>query len=84
MTASDGMVKSLRILKKGDIFGVESLFSEALSAHTYTVVSQQAQIVEIDKEILTETFRRKPEGWIALLEKENKLKSKFQYLWTLE
>lgn len=84
MTASDGMVKSLRILKKGDIFGVESLFSEALSAHTYTVISQQAQIVEIDKEILTEVFRRKPGGWIALLEKENKLKSKFQYLWTLE
>ncbi|MDY3909248.1 MAG: cyclic nucleotide-binding domain-containing protein [Eubacterium sp.] len=84
MTASDGMVKSLRIIKKGGVFGIESLFEKGIAGNTYTVVSHQAKMVEMDKEILTELFRRRPEGWIALLERENEQKSKLQRLWTME
>lgn len=84
MTAVDGMVKSLRILKKGGVFGVESLFSSAMAGNSYTVVSTQAKIVEIDSEVLTEVLRQKPEGWIALLEKEHDQKSKLQRLWTMD
>lgn len=81
--ADDGMVKSLRIVKKGSILGVESLFAGGEAPTTYTVLSTQAKIVEIDKDILTEALRRKPEGWIALLEKENDQKRKLQRLWTM-
>lgn len=81
--AMDGMVKSLRIAKEGSIFGVESLFPGGEAHTTYTVVSAQVKIVEIDNAILTEALRRKPEGWIALLEKENDQKSKIQRLWTM-
>ncbi|MBO5486072.1 MAG: cyclic nucleotide-binding domain-containing protein, partial [Eubacterium sp.] len=84
LTAADGMVKSIRILKKGDVFGLESLYRDSRGTHTITAVTQQVKIVAIDKEILTEVLRRKPEGWIALLEKESTVKSRFQYLWTLE
>ena len=84
LTAPDGMVKSLRIMKKGCIFGIESLFPEGESKTTYTVVSPQAKLVEIDSEIFKEVLRRKPEGWIALLEKECDQKSRLQRLWTME
>ena len=81
--AADGMVKSLRIAKEGSIFGMESLFSGEGAYTTYTVVSPQVKIVEIDNNVLTEALRRKPEGWIALLEKEFEQKCKLQRLWTM-
>lgn len=84
LTANDGIVKSLRIIKKGSIFGMESLFEKDEAKTAYTVVSQQAKIVEIDKEILIEVFRRNPQGWIALLKKENEQKFRLQRLWTME
>lgn len=77
----EGMVKSLRILKQGSLFGVESLFDRGEASTTYTVISSQAKLVEIDKEIFAEVFRKKPEGWIALLEKEYDQKDKLQRLW---
>ena len=36
------------------------------------------------KEILIEVFRRNPQGWIALLKKENEQKFRLQRLWTME
>lgn len=81
--AADGMVKSLRIAREGSIFGVESLFPGGEAHTTYTVVSPQVKIVEIDSAILTEALRRKPEGWIALLEKEHDQKCRLQRLWTM-
>ena len=84
MTAADGMVRTLRIVKKGSVFGIESLFADGEAKTTYTVVSSQAKIVEIDREIFTEVLRRKPEGWITLLEKENNQKNRLQRLWTME
>lgn len=81
--AADGMVKSLRIAKEGSIFGVESLFPGGEAHTTYTVVSPQVKVVEIDNAILTEALRRKPEGWIALLEKEHDQKCRLQRLWTM-
>lgn len=80
----EGMVKSLRIAKPGSVFGIESLFEGATAHSTYTVVGPQARIVEIDREIFTEVLRRKPEGWITLLEMENDQKCKMQRLWTME
>lgn len=79
--ALDGMVKSLRIVKKGCIFGVESLFADRKAKTTYTVVSSQAEIVEIDREILEAVLRKKPKSLIALLEKEYEQKCRFQQLW---
>lgn len=80
----EGMVKSLRIAKPGSVFGIESLFAGAAAHSTYTVVGAQARIVEIDRETFTEALRRKPEGWITLLEMENDQKCKLQRLWTME
>lgn len=82
-TEKDGIVKSLRIVKKGCIFGIESLFSKPEAKTTYTVASSQAQVVEIDQHILKEIFRRKPEGWITLLEREAEQKARLQRLWTM-
>lgn len=82
--ALDGMVKSIRIVKNGAIFGQESLFDCKEAGSTYTVVSSQAKIVEMDKDIMVEVLRRKPEGWIALLEKEYDQKCRLQRLWTLD
>lgn len=79
--ALDGMVKSLRIVKNGGIFGVESLFADREAKTTYTVVSSQARIVEIDGDILEGVFRKKPEILNALLEKEFEQKCRFQRLW---
>lgn len=84
MTASDGMVKTLRIANKGTVFGLESLFPAGEAKTTYTVASTQAKLVEINQEILTEIFRRKSEGWVALLEKEMKQKFSLQRLWTMD
>lgn len=84
ITAADGMVKTLRIIRKGSVFGVESLLPSGEAVTSYTVLSPQVRLVEIDKEILVEVFRRKPDGWIALLEKEMEQKSVLQRLWTME
>lgn len=84
ITAADGMVKSLRIIKKGSVFGCEGLLAGGEARTTYTVISPQAKIVEIDKDILAEVFRRKPEGWLALLEREMDQKYRLQRLWTME
>lgn len=81
--AVDGMVKSLRIVKEGALFGVESLFEDGEACTTYTVVSPQVKIIEIENNIFTEVLRRKPEGWIALLQKEFEQKVKIQRLWTM-
>ena len=83
-TTGDGMVKSLRIIKEGSVFGIESLFPEGKAPTSYTAVSSQVKIVEINKDVLSEVFRRKPEGWLALLQKENDQKCKLQRLWTME
>lgn len=80
----EGMVKSLRIAKTGNVFGIESLFDGAVAHSTYTVAGPQARIVEIDRDILKEALRRKPQGWITLLEMENDQKCKLQRLWTME
>ena len=80
---ADGMVKTVRIIKQDSVFGIESLFPNGESGTTYTVISPQAKIVEIDSKILTEALRRVPEGWIALLQKENDQKSRLQRLWTM-
>ena len=84
LTAMDSMVKTLRILKKGSVFGIESLFPEGEAITSFSVVSPQARVVEIEGEILKKAFRKKQESWIALLEKENEQKTKFQRLWTME
>lgn len=83
-TAADGMVKSLRIIKKGSVFGIESLYAAGEAATTYTVVTSQAKIVEINVSVLKEVFRRKPEGWIALMERETNQKLRLQRLWMME
>lgn len=83
MIAADGMVKSIRIAKQGAVFGQESLFIGGETKTTYTVVSSKARIVEIDKDIFIEVLRRKPEGWIALLQKENDQKCRLQRLWAI-
>lgn len=80
----EGMVNSIRIAKPGNIFGIESLFDGKTYQSTYTVVSGQAKIVGIDGDILKETLRRKPDGWIALLEMENEQKCKAQHLWMMD
>lgn len=82
--ALDGMVKSLRIIKKGSVFGIESLFREGKAPTTYTALSSQVRIVEIDKDVLSEVFRRKPDGWLTLLQKENDQKCRLQQLWTMD
>lgn len=83
-TAPDGMVKSLRIVKKGSVFGIESLYPEGKASTTYTVVTSQAKIVEISASVLKEVFRGKPDGWIALLQKETDQKLRLQRLWMME
>lgn len=83
-TAPDGMVKSLRIVKKGSVFGIESLYPLGKAATTYTVVTSQAKIVEISASVLKEVFRGKPDGWIALLQKETDQKLRLQRLWMME
>ena len=65
-------------------FGIESLFPEGETITSFSVVSPQARVVEIEGEILKKAFRKKQESWIALLEKENEQKTKFQRLWTME
>lgn len=84
MTALDGIVKTLRIIKKGSVFGVESIISDSEAKTTYEVVSKQAKVVKIDKEIIEEVFKRKPDGLKRLLENEMNQKSKLQRLWTME
>ena len=84
MTAIDGIVKTLRIIKKGSVFGVESIISDSEAKTTYEVVSKQAKVVRIDKEIIEEVFKRKPDGLKRLLENEMNQKAKLQRLWTME
>ncbi|MDD6207568.1 MAG: condensation domain-containing protein [Clostridiales bacterium] len=84
MIAMDGMVRTLRMVESGSVFGVESLLSKERARTSYTVVSSQAKVVEIEKEILEEVFRRKTDGWTALLERENEQKFRYQRLWTME
>lgn len=84
LSAPDGMVKSIRVVEQGSVFGLKSLFQENEARSTYTAVSEQTKLVEIDREILKEVLRRKPEGWIALLEDEDDQKNKLQHLLTME
>lgn len=84
MTALDGIVKTLRIIKKGSVFGVESMMKDNEAKTTYSIVSSQAKIVEIKQEIIEEVFKRKPEGLKQLLENEMDQKAKLQRLWTME
>lgn len=84
MTARDGMVKSLRIIRKGSVFGAESLYSGKEASATYTVIDPQIKLVEIDADIVKELFFSKPEGLLALMECEMEQKDRLQQLWTME
>lgn len=84
MMAPDGMVKSLRIIGNGSIFGEECLFEGQIAPSAYTVISSQACIVEINKNVLSEVLTRQPEGLLALLQKENEQKCKLQRLWSMD
>ncbi|MGN0412248.1 MAG: condensation domain-containing protein [Lachnospiraceae bacterium] len=84
MMAMDGMVKSLRIIGNGKVFGVESLLEKKTAPSSYTVLTSHVQIVEIDKNVLSEVFSKKPEGLLALLQQVNDQKCKLQRLWTMD
>lgn len=82
--ANDGLIRSLRLLKKGDIFGIESLLEKPLSLSTYEVICPQAKIVLIDRNLILEIFKIKSDFWIHLLEKGFTEKDKLQQLWMMQ
>lgn len=84
MIASDGMVKSIRMLNPGDWFGVECLLDRQTSTSTFMVAGKEAKLIYIDQKILKELFRVRPEGWIKVLEDENRQKKIYQKLWMME
>lgn len=82
--AMDGMVKSVRMLNKGQWFGVECLLRGKTSASTYTVAGKEAKLVFIDQKFSKELFRVRPECWVKVLEEENRQKKIYQKLWTMD
>lgn len=84
MTASDGLVKSLRIIGDGSTMGVECMLGGKRYPSTYTVVSGEAKVIQIDKNVLSQILAKRPAGMTALLKEENAQKHKLQRLWTME
>lgn len=79
----DGLVKSIRIMKKPDCIGLECLMPERKSFNTYQVISRQATVLEINRDYLHTILSRHPQGFGILLGKEHDKSKKMQRLWML-
>ncbi len=79
----DGLVKSIRIMKKTDCIGLECLMPERKSFNTYQVISRQATVLEINRDYLHTILSRYPQGFGILLGKEHDKSKKMQRLWML-
>lgn len=79
-----GCAKSMRILSKGSIFGIEALFEDNTATNTYIVATENATIVWLSRDELIKQLNKKPDMWRGFLEKEHRITSKLQRIWSLE
>lgn len=84
ITDKNGYVKSLRVLSKGSVFGIEALLNDSLASSSYTVASENASIIWIEKDEMVSLFNKKPDLWRGLLSYEHAILGKAQKVWAME
>lgn len=76
-------VKTLQMLKAGDVFGIESMLKNNISENSYSAYGEIVKLVEIPIGVLKEEIKRHPEILQELLELQSKQTSKFERLWIM-
>lgn len=80
----NNVVKTLQILKEGDVFGIECIRKNTSSENSYVVYSDIAKIVEIPVKVLWEEIMKRPQIMQEFLEIQSKKVHKYQTLWMQE
>lgn len=82
-TDMDGIIKTISIRKAGEIFGIEALLDNNISAFSYTVAGKEAKILWLERKDFLAFLSEKPENWRVLLERVHEETGKMKKLWTM-
>lgn len=85
-SASDGngLGRSLRILSKNAVFGIETLLEDNFYKRTYTVASPEAVLVWVPKNVIEEVMKKEPEIWKNILALVYERLWKMERIWMME
>ncbi len=77
----DRYVKTVMVLRPGDVFGIECLLERPNVDFSYRVLTEMAEVIEIPKKVLTGEMHIHPELYGGILEIQTKRLTKYQKLW---
>lgn len=83
-TGMDGIQRTLRLMKEGDIIGMECLYMEDYSKRNYIAHSEEVIIVWIEKETLIDFINQQPDNWRYFLAKSQNNLERIEKLWMME
>lgn len=80
----DHILKTLNIIKKGAVFGIECLLENKMSTEQYSIYSETAECVEIPQAVMKETLQNTVSVQENLLEYMMKNLNRYRKLWLME
>lgn len=82
-TGMDGIQRTLRVMKPGDVLGMECLYMEDYSKHSYIAHGEEVTILWIDKKELIDFINEQPDNWRYFLAKTENNLQRLEKLWLL-
>lgn len=80
----DRFVKTVMVLRPGEVFGIECLLNNPNVEFCYRVLTEMAEIIEIPKKVLQAEMQLHPELYGAILEVQTRRLTKYQKLWVTQ
>ena len=80
-TARDGAQKSVSLLKPKRIFALDSLCDNNENKFTYTVASNEAKVVWIERDVLMDFLNQHPDNWKSIVEVLCESSKRMKMLW---
>lgn len=83
-TDSEGIEKTLRIISKERIFGLEALSENRVIQRNYSVASNEAVVIKIPADEMMNLLNIKPELWKKVLQYNFDRMKKIETIWMME
>ena len=80
-TDRDGIKKSVSLLKPKTVFALESLCDNNENKFTYTVASNEAKVVWIERDVLMDFLNHHPDNWKSIVEVLCESSNRMKMLW---
>lgn len=80
----DRYVKTVMVLRPGDVFGIECLLERPNVDFSYRVLTEMAEVIEIPQKVLTGEMQVHQELYSKILEIQTKRLTKYQKLWVTQ